>query len=127
MNVLNNLTQILKEYMPKDTNINTSKAKRYNAGKPKMSMVPLDVIREVAKVFTYGELKYDRDNWKNGFEWSSILDSALRHVTAWQSGEDIDLESGLNHISMAITNLIMLQWYILHPNLGKDDRWKNEK
>ncbi len=103
------------------------KALRYNSNKPTMSMVPLEVVREIAKVFDYGSKKYpERDNWKKGFAWQSLLDSCLRHLTDWQTGNDLDDESKLNNITMALCNLTMLQWYILHPEVGEDDRYKGE-
>ena len=52
-----------------------------------------------------------------------LIAAALRHVNAYNGGEDCDPESGVSHIAHAACNLLML---IESKNLGlgTDDRWK---
>lgn len=102
------------------------KGLRYNNNKPKMGLLPLLATQEIAKVLTYGAIKYAPFNWTKGLSWTETLDSALRHLTLWQLGETNDRESGLKHLAHAGCNILFLITYELFPGLyGRfDDRWK---
>jgi hypothetical protein len=80
-------------------------------GKPRFSLIPPKVIREVAAVFTYGAAKYGDHNWRDGMKWNRQMDGALRHINAFSDGEDKDPESGYSHIAHAIACLMMLGDY----------------
>lgn len=98
-------------------------AMKLDIGKIEYSLVPEFAQQEVAKVFTYGKGKYERDNWRKGFNWSRLMDAHERHYNLFKQGIDFDGESGLFHIAHSIANLQMLQeMYRSHPNL--DDRRK---
>ena len=99
---------------------------RYNAGKPDYSLIPLCTLEEEARVWEYGAKKYSRDNWQKGQAWSVPLASLLRHLSAWQSGEDIDQESGISHLAHASANIRMLTLYFKNYKEG-DDRPKGLK
>ena len=76
---------------------------------------------ELAKVLDLGAKKYGKGNWKNGFNWSRLYGAAQRHLHQWYSGETFDTESGLNHLSHALCNLVFLiEFSRSHPEL--DDR-----
>lgn len=97
-----------------------SKFKKFDEGKPRMSLVPPWAIEGVARVMTHGEKKYDAWNWLNPTKWSKFLDSALRHVNALEKSEDID-ESGLPTVYHAIAELMMLAT-VMELKIGTDDR-----
>jgi len=99
-------------------------AKKYDDGKPPVDLIPSDVLVEVARVLAHGAIKYDRDNWRKGMNWSRPYAATLRHVYASLCGEDIDPDSGLDHIDHALCELMFLRWYKLH-NVGTDNRYKN--
>lgn len=84
---------------------------RYNDGKPAFDLVPLVALEDCAKVFEYGRRKYASWNWAKGMEWSIPLACILRHLSAWQRGEDNDHESGLPHLGHVMCNLVMLTTY----------------
>jgi len=84
---------------------------RYNNGKADLSLIPIKTLEDEARVWMYGEGKYARFNWMKGMKWSIPLACALRHLAAWQSGEDIDPESGQTHLAHAMCNLRMLTLY----------------
>ncbi len=84
---------------------------RYNAGKPAFELVPLVALEDCAKVFDYGRQKYAPWNWAKGMPWSAPLGCLLRHLSAWQRGEDNDPESGLPHLGHVMANLVMLTTY----------------
>jgi len=84
---------------------------RYNDGKPNFSLIPLVTLEDEARVWSYGERKYAAWNWAKGMPWSVPLACALRHISAWQRGEENDEESGLPHLAHAMCNLRMLMLY----------------
>ena len=84
---------------------------RYNIDKPDYSLIPLCTLEEEARVWMYGAKKYKAHNWMKGMDWSVPLACALRHLSSWQRGEDIDAESGQPHLAHAMCNLRMLMLY----------------
>lgn len=86
----------------------TESALRYNASKPKYSLLSLKEMEQGVKVLEFGANKYARDNWKKGLKLSEILDSMMRHIAALQSGEWIDPESNLPHIGHIQCNALFL-------------------
>jgi hypothetical protein len=91
-----------------------------------MSLLSSDALLELAKVMTYGETKYSSHNWRKGFKWSRIMDAALRHLTAYNSGERIDPETGITHLAHSMANLMMLIEFEKH-SVGEDDLWLGHK
>ncbi len=86
------------------------------------STVPANVIAEVAVAMLEGALKYGRHNFRViGVRSSVYYDAARRHLDAWWEGQDIDPDSGLSHITKAITSLVVLRDAMMH-NLVTDDR-----
>jgi hypothetical protein len=78
-------------------------------GKPRLDLIPTEAIFEIGKVLGYGASKYGDKNWplvEDGRK--RFYGSALRHLVAWFGGEQLDKESGLNHLSHALTNIIFL-------------------
>ncbi len=84
---------------------------RYNDGKADISLIPLCTLEDEARVWTYGKGKYVAWNWAKGMAWSVPLACAMRHLAAWQRGEELDAESGLPHLAHAMCNLRMLTLY----------------
>lgn len=99
------------------------KALRYNVGKPKMSMLleAGDALRGVTAVLEFGAEKYARSNFLKGLPYTEVVDSMLRHLTAFMQGEDIDPESKLHHAHHVACNALFLaQFVATHPQF--DDR-----
>lgn len=84
---------------------------RYNQGKAKFNLIPLNLLDDTARVWEYGAKKYAAWNWAKGADWNVPFDSLMRHLAAWQNGEDIDPESGLPHTAHIICNAMMLVHY----------------
>lgn len=84
---------------------------RYNTGKADLSLIPLCTLEDEAHVWAYGKKKYAAWNWAKGMDWSVPLACALRHLSSWQRGEDIDPESGQNHLAHVMANVRMLMLY----------------
>ncbi len=93
----------------------------YSAGKPGVDQIPPEMLLALGRVYTYGERKYARDNWKKGTDWHEFYGSALRHLLAFWSGEWDDPESGCEHLAHAIWNCTTLMYYA-NRGLGRDTR-----
>lgn len=85
-------------------------------------------LLEVAKVMAYGASKYGVGNWtKDGVTYNRYYAACMRHMLQWQSGEDLDSETSINHIAHAASNLLFLLALILFQKDGLDDRQSVEK
>ncbi len=83
--------------------------KKYDSNKPDLSILPLAGLCAVAAALSLGEKKYGRhDFYKGGIESHRMIAAALRHLYAWESGEDNDPESGASHLGHAAANCLML-------------------
>lgn len=98
---------------------------KHDQGKPDLSIIPKEALDQLAYAFMYGEKKYGRHNYRNGMDWHRVISAALRHITAFNDGEDLDAESGLSHIAHGLACLSMLAVYH-SKSVGKDTRVKNE-
>lgn len=80
-----------------------------DAGKPKLSMVPRQIIYDIAGVREYGAEKYgDPDNWKR-VEKQRYIDAAFRHFLSYLDDPGgRDEESGLPHLSHLACNIAFL-------------------
>ena len=101
----------------------TQKGQHYDSGKPPLDLFPPEALVAASEVMGHGAKKYARHNWRGGIEWSRLLASALRHLTAWNAGEDIDPESGFNHLAHAECDIAMLLTSVLQ-GYGTDDRYR---
>lgn len=93
---------------------------RYNDSKPDLSLIPLCTLEDEARVWMYGKAKYAAWNWAKGMPWSAPLACLMRHMAAWQRGEENDPESGLPHLAHAMCNLRMLTLYSRTYKEGDD-------
>ncbi len=101
---------------------------KYDKDKADISLIPTKALRGVAKVFEYGAKKYSPFNWVvDGptTEWRRTYSSMQRHLHSWLECEDIDPESGLDHLSHACTQLLILIEHQKHKEM--DNRCKNLK
>lgn len=82
-----------------------------DAGKLQLTLVPRQIIRDIAAVRMYGNNKYPEggsDNWKR-VEPQRYRDAAFRHLLAYlDDPQGVDKESGLPHISHLATNIAFL-------------------
>jgi hypothetical protein len=96
---------------------------KHDQDKAPMSLLSREALEQTAQVLAFGKHKYAAHNWRGGFEWSRPLSAALRHILAFQDGEDKDPESGLSHLAHAMCCIMfLLEFEKTHPEL--DDRWK---
>jgi hypothetical protein len=94
---------------PKTELVQPKAGTKYDSGKPRYSLLPPNALEEVAKVLTYGSLKYDDHNWmKIEKPNDRFFSAANRHMWAWQKGELTDSENGCNHLAAAIASLMFI-------------------
>lgn len=87
-------------------------AKKFDSGKPPLSLIPREAMESEAMALGFGANKYGVHNFRKGISYLRLLDAALRHIYAFQSGEDLDPESGHSHIGHARANLGMLMYMV---------------
>jgi len=73
--------------------------------------IPFAVLWEVGVGMLEGARKYGRHNYRVSKVRASVyVEAAMAgHLMPWWEGEDIDEESGLNHITKAICSLVVLR------------------
>ena len=91
-----------------DKNAPDQSAKQ-DAGKLQITLVPTQIIRDIAMVRMYGNKKYgSADNWKQ-VEPVRYRDALMRHLLAYiDDPESVDAESGLPHLWHAACNMAFL-------------------
>jgi hypothetical protein len=117
----------LKQQKFQFTNVSlTTNALKYDEDKPPMNLLSREALEQTAKVMAFGKEKYDAHNWRKGFAWSRPLSAAMRHIMAFNDGEDKDPESGLSHLAHAACCIMfLLEFEKTHQEL--DDRFKPTK
>lgn len=98
-------------------------ALKFDTDKLPLNLLSTEAMNQTAAVLKFGAIKYAEHNWRKGFQWSRPLAAAMRHITAFNDGEDIDPESGLSHMAHAACCIMfILEFQKTHPEL--DDRYK---
>ena len=113
-------TQTANEEIKKETATDTQSAKADN-GKLEISLVPTQIIRDIAKVRMYGNNKYHSPaNWVF-VEKQRYINALLRHILEYiDNNKAVDSESGLTALSHAACNIAFL------CEMERDD-WKDRK
>lgn len=82
-----------------------------DAGKPRLSLVPLECLEPMARVRQFAAQKYGNDGieaWRN-ISNDRLLDALLRHLVAYQRDpHGVDKESGLPIIYHVYANAMFL-------------------
>lgn len=90
--------------------------------KAPMSTVSAPVMAEIGVAMLEGAAKYGRHNYRAvGVRSSVYYDATMRHLMAWWEGEDTDPDSGMSHITKAITSLVVLRDAMIQGK-AEDDR-----
>lgn len=92
-----------------DANNSTSEDAKADKGKLKISLVPTQIIKDIAQVRMYGCEKYhDPNNWKN-VEVERYIDALLRHTLAFVEDPcGLDSESGIEHYKHMACNMAFI-------------------
>lgn len=96
---------------------------KYDGDKPRMDLLDHSYLMGTAAVLTFGAQKYAAHNWREGLQVSRLTAAAMRHLSAFNNGEDLDPESGLSHLYHASCCLMFASVMVTErPEL--DDRYK---
>lgn len=78
-------------------------------GKPRVTLVPLEIIKDIARVREYGLAKYgDAESWKS-VEVERYRDALFRHLISYiENPTGIDDESGMPHLWHVACNVAFL-------------------
>lgn len=87
----------------------TEQQAKRDAGKPRPSLVPPQIIWDIAEVREYGNAKYgDPDNWRQ-VELQRYIDALYRHMLAFVADPaSTDDESGLRHYKHMACNMAFI-------------------
>jgi len=106
---LNNILEDINDVMPgSDMDMDSERADRYNQGKMAWELIDFESLEPMVEVLMFGAEKYAPNNWKKGQPTSELLGSAMRHIVAYQAGEDIDPDSGKPHLGHIMCNMMFL-------------------
>lgn len=85
--------------------------KKYDYGKPQMSLIDPYFIEGTAEVLTMGANKYGKENWKQCNDVTRYKDALYRHFNAYLKGEEFDSESGMSHLYHMSCNIMFLSYF----------------
>lgn len=105
------------ESISKDTNPKDA----VGIAKAPISVIPQQVLLEVGLAMMEGARKYGAYNYRDaGVRASVYYDATMRHLIAWWEGQDQDPDSGLSHITKAITSLMVLRDAAMNEMVNDD-------
>lgn len=99
---------------PISTTESTGSAK-FDDGKPRLASIfkwiDIPWLVGIMEVLEFGAIKYEKDNWKKGFEPERVLNGVFRHCTQFLNGETYDSESGKHHLLHAACGLMFAYFH----------------
>ncbi|MBO7240207.1 MAG: hypothetical protein J6V23_06975 [Bacteroidaceae bacterium] len=80
-----------------------------DAGKPKLTLVPRQIIYDIAEVREFGNKKYGNpENWRT-VEIERYRDATFRHFMAYlDNPQGVDADSGIRHLKHLACNIAFL-------------------
>ena len=88
---------------------------KFDEGKLRYDLVPVEALEKVVEVLTYGAGKYDDNNWKKGADDKQFKErlyaAVQRHLMEYRKGIKYDFESHKPHLAHAITSLMFLLYF----------------
>lgn len=99
---------------------------KFDLGKTRLDLIAPEFLEGLGQILTHGAQKYSDHNWAKGMHWSRAYGAVLRHLNAWNGGEDLDKESGKPHLWHAAAELMFLVGFEARGT-GTDDRYKEPK
>jgi len=82
-------------------------------GKPRYDLIPPELLKRLADLYTRGAEKYDEDNWKKAGsekEYARFKASAFRHFIDWMA----DWNTEEDHAVAVIFNIMSYEWHTKH-------------
>jgi hypothetical protein len=95
---------------------------KHDSAKPRFDLIDSYAMEQLAEVLTFGAIKYAAHNWRKGIAYSRLIAAAMRHIHAFNEGQDCDNETGLPHAAHAMCCMMFLTW-MQYNRSDMDDRW----
>lgn len=96
---------------------------KHDQGKTRYDLLSPSFLRGTADVLEFGAGKYEPYNWLKGILFSRVYRAALGHLISWFEGENLDPETGINHLFHAACCIMFLSHYVSSDEfLEYDDR-----
>jgi len=111
---------------PDEVVFDKSGAVKHDGKKPRLDLIPPEVITAMGYMFGHGARKYDDRNWEKGMDWGRVFGALQRHLWCWWNEDDTDKESGKSHLWHAACCLAMLIAYEVR-GIGRDTRSISDK
>ena len=93
------------------------------ATKPsQIGLVDPVALTELGNVAGMGADKYQKWNYLKGYDWSLSFNAMQRHALEFWGGEELDRESGYQHMAHASWHCLALVSFVKR-GLGTDDRF----
>jgi hypothetical protein len=111
--------------------------KKFDTGKADLSLIPYEVLEEIAQVLMHGARVYGRYNWQDGLSYTRLDGAGLRHRGKFMDKlERLDIDttcetcktppcdkhSHRHHLAATIVNYMFLLSYELNNQNHLDDR-----
>jgi hypothetical protein len=84
---------------------------KYDDGKLRFDLIPVTPLKELARVYTIGSVKYDDRNWEKGLSWGRVFAAMMRHGWTWWKGEKFDKVDGQHHLASVVWCAFALMEY----------------
>lgn len=84
-------------------------AAKADAGKPQLTLIPMQIFYDIAEVRAYGNKKYgSSDNWKT-VSVERYINALFRHLLAFvEDNNSVDEESELHHYKHIACNVAFI-------------------
>ena len=87
----------------------TTDSKKYDQGKLRWDLLPLNLIEKIVEIYTFGAEKYGPNTWQNLEDGYNRYKAAMfRHLMEFEKGNVIDDESGREHLAHMVWNAIAM-------------------
>ena len=86
-------------------------AMRNNEWKLEWSLVDFDSLEPMVQVLQFWAIKYERNDWKKGFDKDKLIDSILRHAFELKNWQELDDESELAVIGHLLCNCMFYSYH----------------
>lgn len=88
---------------------NLTQGRKFDAEKPRYDLMPFNALDEVAHVLAFGAAKYGENNWRRvPRARSRYISAALRHISSYQQGREMDEETARHALAHAICSLLFV-------------------
>lgn len=103
--------------MTEETRITNEKTGGQKGSKDqRMELLPYTVLLKISEIYNMGAEKYDKHNWRKGYDWDLSFGALQRHLALWWEGEELDEESGLSHLAHAAFHIFALIEFESYPD-----------